>query len=84
MTTTSYAVFILFVFLAFLPAAFQFSFGLIPRSGDESTDGPTTLDVAVPVMVSIINSSTNLLTADTVITVSVSGGNATSRSNVVV
>ena len=57
---------------------FQFSFGQVSLTGDEATDGSPTLDVAVPVVINIIPPNA-LLSADTIITVSVSGGNATGR-----
>ena len=68
-----------FLFVFFFFAAFQFSFGQVSRTGDEATDGSGTLDIAVPVVINI-NPSSVLLSADTIITVSVSGGNATRRS----
>ena len=63
------------------PAAqiFRFSFGQVSRTGDEATDGSGTLDVAIPVVINI-DPPTYVLSADTVITVSLSGGNATRRS----
>ena len=63
------------------PAAqiFRFSFGQVSRTGDEATDGSGTLDVAIAVVINI-DPPTYLLSADTVITVSLSGGNATRRS----
>ena len=63
------------------PAAqiFRFSFGQVSRTGNEARDGSGTLDVAIAVVINI-DPPTYLLSADTVITVSLSGGNATRRS----
>ena len=66
-------------FLFFLPTAFQFSFGPVSRIGNEATDGSSTLDIAVPVMISI-NPPSDLLSAETIVTVTVTGGSATGRS----
>ena len=63
---------------ALLPTAFTFSFGSVSRTGDEATDGSTTLDIQVPVEITI-NPPTALLTADTIVMVSVTGGTATGR-----
>ena len=57
---------------------FQFSFGQVSRTGDEATDGSPTLDVAVPVMINIIPPNA-LLSTDTIVTLSIAGGNATGR-----
>ena len=57
---------------------FQFSFGQVSLTGDEATDGSPTLDVAVPVVINIIPPNA-LLSADTIVTLSVAGGNATGR-----
>ena len=67
---------------ALLPAAFTFSFGQVSRTGDEATDGAlsSTLDIAVPIVTTIINPPNNLLSDDTIVVVSVSGGNATCMS----
>ena len=70
--------FCLFVFSCCFSAAIQFRFGQVSRTGDEATDGSTTLDVAVPVMTTIVP-STALLSADTIVIVLVTGGNATGR-----
>ena len=64
------------VFFFVFFAAFQFSFGQVSRTGDEATDGSGTLDIAVPVVINI-NPPSAFLSADTIITVSVSDGNAT-------
>ena len=69
---------------AFYAASFQFSFGPVSRVGNESTDGSTTLDVAVPIVAHIINPPNNLLPDHTVIALSVSGGSATSTSVIIV
>ena len=63
-----------------MPAAFTFSFGQVSRNGDEGRDGPltNTLDIEVPVDLAIDPPSV-LLPTDTVVMVSVSGGNATGR-----
>ena len=68
----------------FHAASFQFSFGPVSRTGDEATDGSTTMDVAIPVVANIFNPPNNLLTSDTVIILSVTGGSATSRSKIIV
>ena len=68
----------------FHAASFQFSFGPVSRIGNEATDGSTTLDIAVPVVAHIFNPPNNLLTSDTVIILSVTGGSATSRSKIFV
>ena len=57
---------------------FQFSFGRVSGTGDEATDGSPTLDVAVPVVINIIPPNA-LLSADTIVTLSIAGGNATGR-----
>ena len=54
-------------------AAFQFSFEQV-TDGSEATPG---VDITVPVMITSTNPPTAILTADTIVTVSVSGGNAT-------
>ena len=65
-----------------LPADFEFSFGQVSRlvgagsDGNEATDGSTSSDIGVGIVLNII-SSANFLTADTNITVTVSGGTAT-------
>ena len=66
---------------ALLPAAFTFSFGQVSRTGDEGTDGAPSsiLDIQVPIDITIVP-STALLSADTIVEVSVSGGNATCMS----
>ena len=64
---------------SFLPTAFQISFGPVSRIGDEATDGSSTVDIIVPVMISI-NPPTALLSADTIVTITVTGGSATGRS----
>ena len=64
---------------SFLPAAFQISFGPVSRIGNEATDGSSTLDIQVPVMISI-NPPTTLLSAETIVTTTVTGGSATGRS----
>ena len=56
-----------------LPAAFTFRFGSVTRIGDEGT-----MDIIVPIVITINPPSAFLLT-NTVIRVSVSGGNATGR-----
>ena len=61
----------------------QFSFGQVSGTGDEATDGSPTLDVAVPVVINIIPPNA-LLSTDTIITISVTGGNATGRSMIIV
>ena len=67
---------------ALLPAAFMFSFGQVSRTGDEGTDGApsSTLDIAVPIVIAINNPPNNLLSDDTIVEVSVSGGSATCMS----
>lgn len=67
------------IFSLFLPTAFQFSFGPVSRIGNEATDGISTLDIAVPVMIST-NPPDSLLSAETIVTVTVTGGSATGRS----
>ena len=66
---------------AFGSAAFQFSFGQPSRNGNEATDGApsSTLDIAVPVEITI-SPSEAILSADTFVIVSVSGGSATRMS----
>ena len=61
-----------------MPAAFTFSFGSVSRIGDEGTDGPTTQDIIVPIVITI-DPPTDFLLVNTVVMVSVSGGNATGR-----
>ena len=56
-----------------LPAAFTFRFGSVSRIGDEGT-----MDIIVPIVITINPPNAFLLT-NTVIRVSVSGGNATGR-----
>ena len=67
------------IYFFFLSAAFQFSFGPVSGTGNEATDGSSTLDIAVPVMISV-NPPDGLLSAETIVTVTVTGGSATCRS----
>ena len=64
-----------------MPTDFQFSFGQPSRNGNEATDGApsSTLDIQVPIDITIVP-STALLSADTIVEVSVSGGSATCMS----
>ena len=62
-----------------MPTDFQFSFGQPSRNGNEATDGSSTLDIAVPIDITVIP-PTALLSADTIVEVSVSGGSATCMS----
>ena len=67
------------IYFSSVLAVLQCSFGPVFRAGNEATDGSTTLDIGVPVFAEIIPPIA-LLPTDTVVTVSVSGGNATGRS----
>ena len=63
-------------------ADFEFSFGQVSRlvgagsDGNEATDGSTASDIGVQIVLNIV-SGANFLTADTFVTVAVSGGTAT-------
>ena len=57
-----------------LPAAFQFSF-LQPATGSEAT---ANVNVAVPIMMTT-NPSGAILTQDTIVEITISGGSATGR-----
>ena len=65
-----------------LPADFEFSFGQVSRisgagsDGNEATDANTPSDIGVGIMLNIV-STANFLSADTNVTVTVSGGTAT-------
>ena len=65
---------------ALLPAVVTVSFGSVSRTGDEGRDGPltSTLDIQVPVVITI-DPPTAILSADIIVIVSVTGGNATGR-----
>ena len=65
-----------------LPAAIQLSFGPASRTGNEATDGLSTVDIVIPVVINI-NPPTTLLSADIVVAISVLGGSATGRSVIV-
>jgi len=61
------------------PAAIQLSFGPASRTGNEATDGLSTVDIVIPIVINI-SPPTTLLSADIVVTISVLGGSATGRS----
>ena len=65
-----------------LPAAIQLSFGPASRTGNEATDGLSTVDIVIPIVINI-SPPTTLLSADIVVTISVLGGSATGRSAIV-
>ena len=69
-------------FVYSLSAGIQFSFGTVspvsPSDGSEATSGQSILDLAVPVVITI-EPSNSFLQSDTIVTVSVSSGNATGR-----
>ena len=73
---------VLLKIFSFLPAAIQLSFGPASRTGNEATDGLSTVDIVIPVVINI-NPPTTLLSADIVVTISVLGGSATGRSAIV-
>ena len=70
---------IIFFSAAFVSAAFQFSFGQPSRNGNEATDGSSTMDIQVPIEITV-NPSDAFLSAGTIVMVSVSGGSATCMS----
>ena len=66
-----------------LPAAIQLSFGPASRTaGNEATDGLSTVDIVIPIVINI-SPPTTLLSADIVVAISVLGGSATGRSVIV-
>ena len=64
------------------PAAIQLSFGPASRTGNEATDGLSTVDIVIPIVINI-SPPTTLLSADIVVAISVLGGSATGRSAIV-
>ena len=70
------------IFIYSLSAGVQFSFGTVspvsPSDGSEATAEQAVLDLAVPVVITI-EPSNSFLQSDTIVTVSVSSGNATGR-----
>ena len=65
-----------------LLAAIQLSFGPASRTGNEATDGLSTVDIVIPIVINI-SPPTTLLPADIVVAISVLGGSATGRSAIV-
>ena len=59
-------------------AAIEFSFVQTSATGNEALDGPTTVDILLPIVVNIVPDTT-ILQNDIVVSVAITGGTAQSK-----